>query len=193
MKNRCPWCGKIVTPDIWIPVGRFLFRCPHCNQYYGKNNHSKQMLGYGVGVLLPLFLIKFIWFPIVICWIFASLIFLLVVIARLPYLKMAKSEFIPTSYSFVKENQSVFYAEIQAESSGGTVKKGRIYPQILKFETYSNYSMESPIQIWRVNNKTNMICASFLYKHPSNADIMAGKEFTIFDDSGVSVKMHMIK
>lgn len=176
--KRCVWCGKKISypkdhrrvEQKEIPRYFKFARCSHCDNYYGQDIHSKE---------------------VIICFISSAALIILAVVLRKSYILIGAIFVAYCALLTPIKKMTQYEIPIYSENKKYTfiiceyykkIKCNKMYFLDEQFDELHSFKTVSPLYIHSKNKKTNEIIASFIYEHPLNQKYLDGGSMNICDE-----------
>lgn len=170
-RKRCPWCGKIIDKEkdsaSWndvisspsVPRMLRLANCSHCGHKYGQ----ALLLPYVLKIIFAVLLVVILSFVFESGFLFVVAFAPVFLTTLMPYSKLDDKG------KLCQTNQDLLY-EIVVVEKYGNIKRDELYFLNDCFDDFKPFVLESPIQIYHISKKSNIISGEFLYNHEKNYD-----------------------
>ena len=184
-RKRCPWCGKRIdkTKDkdksFWqdtFPGNSLLHRadCSHCGHKYGQFPIFPYLVKIDLLVILLLALTFAFQSGILLVITLFALLTMLFLHLSMPYSKLNDT-------GKPCEENTDLDCKIVVLEAYGKIKRYELYFLVGCFDDFDPFVLPSPIHLYSVSKKSDVLLGEFLYMHERNDDYINQDSCELYD------------
>lgn len=181
-RKRCPWCGKIIDKnkdkiffrDVFfspsVPLMLLQANCSHCGHKYGQAPIFSYVL-----IIVCIILLS-----VVLAFVFQSALLLFVaalscaLFCFMPYSKLDDEG------KTCEENTDLLCKFVIIDKFD-KIKRGELYFLNNRFDDFEPFVLASPVSVYSVSKKSNMVFGEFLYMNEKNGDYLKKDSCELYD------------
>lgn len=184
-RKRCPWCGKIIDKSkdkrLWkerytssVPRYLHMSNCSHCRHKYGQVPMYPHLLTMHILVAVLAVLTFALQSVILLVLLILALALDLFLHVTMPYSKLDEKGKPP-------EENTELDCEIEILERYGELKRYELYFLNNDFDAFEPLVLASPIHIYSVKKKSNIVFGEFLYMNEKNYDHIEKDSCELYD------------
>lgn len=184
-RKRCPWCGKVIdrSKDKMLLKDRYgssvprylhIANCSHCGRNYGQVPMYPHLLTMHILVTALAVLTFALQSVIIFVFLILALGFDVFLHVTMPYSKLDEK-------GKPAEKNSDLNCEMEILEKYGELKPYELYFLNNDFDAFEPFVLASPIHIYSVKKKSNIVLGEFLYMNEKNYDHIEKDSCELYD------------
>lgn len=184
-RKRCPWCGKVIDKakdkdhSFWqnaFPGYSILHKadCSYCGHKYGQFPIFPRLLMMNLLVVVLVVLTFAFQSAILFVLLLVSIVLDLFMHVFMPYSKL-------DDRGKPSEENTDLYCKFVVLEKYSQIKCYELYFLNDCFDNFDTFVLSSPIQVYSIPKKSNIISGEYIYMHEKNDDYMKKDSCELYD------------